>query len=283
VDQVAYGTGANTIGGNNNFVTDPATRFLQVFGPGGGTFGGVSAPGPVLVELRVDDGSAQYNLALTDASGVAGAALLLGTDGAGPFITGLYDGTNFSTISFLTNGNLHLQSSFVSGTPLFLDLTADGNLVIAPAVGQGIAISGSTSGVAKIGVASVAGTPAQINLPIATGSAGQVLSTDGGTPQQTSWITVGGGTTLVASGNATLSVTAIPANTAQTVVTVAAIGVLATDSIEWAFNAIPGTGYNEGLYVLVYPSAGNVNFLVVNGTANAYTPGAAVLNWRVIR
>jgi hypothetical protein len=78
-------------------------------------------------------------------------------------------------------------------------------------------------------------------------------------------------------------VTAIPANTAQTVVTVAAIGVLATDSIEWAFNAIPGTGYNEGLYVLVYPSAGNVNFLVVNGTANAYTPGAAVLNWRVIR
>jgi hypothetical protein len=91
------------------------------------------------------------------------------------------------------------------------------------------------------------------------------------------------GASVIANGNATLSVTAIPANTAQSVVTVAATGVLATDSIEWAFNAIPGTGYNQGLYVLAYPSAGAVNFLVVNGTANAYTPAAAVLNWRVVR
>lgn len=95
--------------------------------------------------------------------------------------------------------------------------------------------------------------------------------------------TASGGATLIANGNATLSVTAIPANTAQSVVTVSATGVLATDSIEWAFNTIPSTGYNQGLYVLAYPSAGAVNFLVVNGTANAYTPAAAVLNWRVIR
>src|SRR6202163_3386646 len=53
----------------------------------------------------------------------------------------------------------------------------------------GIKFDGTTSGSAIINVASVAGTPAQINLPTTTGTPGQVLSTDGGTPQQTSWIT----------------------------------------------------------------------------------------------
>jgi hypothetical protein len=87
----------------------------------------------------------------------------------------------------------------------------------------------------------------------------------------------------IASGTAALGTTAIPANTAEATVTVAAAGVLATDSIEWAFNAAPGTGYVTGLYVLAYVTAGNVNFVVVNPTAGALTPAAATLNWRVIR
>jgi hypothetical protein len=93
----------------------------------------------------------------------------------------------------------------------------------------------------------------------------------------------GSGSTTIASGNATLPVTAIPANTAGTVVSVSAPGVLASDAIEWAFNAIPGIGYNEGIYVLAFASPGAVNFMQVNGSANAYTPGPAVLNWRVVR
>jgi hypothetical protein len=48
---------------------------------------------------------------------------------------------------------------------------------------------GNAGGKAIIGVAAAAGTPAKINLPQVTGTVGQILSTDGGTPQQTSWIT----------------------------------------------------------------------------------------------
>jgi hypothetical protein len=71
-------------------------------------------------------------------------------------------------------------------------------------VGQGLTVGspitsgletfvGSSSGQASIGVANAAGTPNSILLPTATGSAGQVLTTNGGSPQQTSWTTVSGG------------------------------------------------------------------------------------------
>jgi hypothetical protein len=50
-----------------------------------------------------------------------------------------------------------------------------------------LTLLGSTSGSASIGVAAAAGTPNQINLPTTTGTAGQVLTTDGMNPQQLSW------------------------------------------------------------------------------------------------
>lgn len=97
----------------------------------------------------------------------------------------------------------------------------------------------------------------------------------------------GGGATVIASGTAALGVLGIATLSSAAVVTVSAPGVLATDSIEWAFNAAPGSGYSgiatSGLFVLAYVSAGNVNFLVINPTAGSITPPAATLNWRVIR
>lgn len=63
----------------------------------------------------------------------------------------------------------------------------NGNLTLSK--GGKITFQGATSGAAAVGVPAVAGTPAQINMPIATGAAGQVLSTDAATPQQTSWVT----------------------------------------------------------------------------------------------
>lgn len=59
-----------------------------------------------------------------------------------------------------------------------------------PSIANPITLSGSTSGSAQVGTAAVAGTPARINLPTTTGTNGQFLKTDGGTPQQTSWGTV---------------------------------------------------------------------------------------------
>lgn len=51
--------------------------------------------------------------------------------------------------------------------------------------------NGTTSGSATVGVAAVAGNPAKLNLPISTGNKGQMLSTDGGNPQQLAWIAPG--------------------------------------------------------------------------------------------
>jgi len=68
-----------------------------------------------------------------------------------------------------------------------------------PSIANPVTLSGSTSGSAQVGTAAIAGTPARINLPTTTGTNGQFLKTDGGTPQQTSWGTVapGGATTQI--------------------------------------------------------------------------------------
>lgn len=75
----------------------------------------------------------------------------------------------------------------------------------------------------------------------------------------------------------------IGATSSDTVVTVAASGVLSTDSIERAFNAAPVTGYTSGLFVQVYVTSGNVNFVVTNPTAGGLAPAAATINWKVVR
>ena len=67
-----------------------------------------------------------------------------------------------------------------------------------------IDLYGSTSGQAGISVAAVAGTPATILLPTTTGSANALLSTNGSTPQQTSWTT---SPTLAAATITNLTVT----------------------------------------------------------------------------
>ena len=102
-------------------------------------------------------------------------------------------------------------------------------------------------------------------------------------------ITAGGTTNTIASGTATLGTTLIASGAAASTVTVAATGVLATDNIMADFNGIPtGTvGYEPSssgmLTIIKYPTAGNVNFIVVNNTGSSITPGAVTLNWRVLR
>lgn len=60
-------------------------------------------------------------------------------------------------------------------------------------VGDGrLCLPGIISGQACITVPDTAGSPADIRLPITTGCVGCILKTDGGTPQQLSWITSSG-------------------------------------------------------------------------------------------
>lgn len=68
------------------------------------------------------------------------------------------------------------------------------------AFGGPVTLNGSSSGSAIIGVAASAGSPNRMNLPTSSGSAGQVLTTDGGSPQQLTWATVTGTGTVTSVG-----------------------------------------------------------------------------------
>jgi hypothetical protein len=82
----------------------------------------------------------------------------------------------------------------------------------------------------------------------------------------------------VASGTAAMTTTAITAGNCGATVTVAATGVLTTDTISWSFNAAPA-GSNAGL--ITWTTAGKVNFAYCPNSAE--TPAAATINWKVVR
>jgi hypothetical protein len=80
------------------------------------------------------------------------------------------------------------------------------------------------------------------------------------------------------STSGALTTAAIGAGACGTTVTVAAAGVVATDSVSFSLNAAPA-GTNAGL--VAWPTAGNVNFAYCPGVAE--TPAAATANFRVTR
>lgn len=88
----------------------------------------------------------------------------------------------------------------------------------------------------------------------------------------------------IATGTAVLPVGALGAGACAAAVTVGATGAATTDTIVWTFNADPGatTGYSTGaLHIYPYVTSGNVNFRLCS--SSALTPGAATLNWKVVR
>jgi hypothetical protein len=96
-------------------------------------------------------------------------------------------------------------------------------------------------------------------------------------------------TVTIASGTATLATSPISSGACASAVTVSGSGIATTDDIIADFSADPTstTGYspsaNGMLTIIKYPTSGNVNFKVCNNTAGSITPGAATLNWRVVR
>jgi hypothetical protein len=97
------------------------------------------------------------------------------------------------------------------------------------------------------------------------------------------------GTQTVASGTIALATAAINTETCATAQTATATGTLSTDSILTSFNGdVSGvTGYAPlvagTLRVDVWPSSNTINIKVCNGTGTSITPGAASLNWRIVR
>lgn len=103
---------------------------------------------------------------------------------------------------------LSLNSQGGTGAGVQIHAFSDGDVTVTSdagnvVIGAGLAVQingpidlvGSNSGQATIQVAATAGNPNPLQLPIATGATGYVLSTDGGNPQQLSWISPASGVT----------------------------------------------------------------------------------------
>jgi hypothetical protein len=87
---------------------------------------------------------------------------------------------------------------------------------------------------------------------------------------------------VIARGTVAMPTSAIGSNTCSATVTVAAVGVLTTDAIDWSYNAAVAVNPGE-LVVNTWATAGNVNFNYCDPASGGVTPVAATLNWRVIR
>lgn len=159
--QVAVGSATNAISGSVNFTYDPVTKALLINGPAGS-----------VISLANPSGQAS----ISGATGTGGLVLQ-----ATP-VNGVYS-------------DLHSGAGHVTG----IGNTAATVWQQDDATGY-TSWGGSTSGRAGIGAAAIAGTPATVLLPTATGAASSLLQSDGATPQQSSWTTTPSLTTVTAAG-----------------------------------------------------------------------------------
>jgi hypothetical protein len=87
----------------------------------------------------------------------------------------------------------------------------------------------------------------------------------------------------IANGTAAMTTAGIAAGACGTTVTVAATGVLTTDTIDVSHNAAATNGNGGNLILNWWPTAGNVNFNYCNPSAGIVTPTAMTVNWSVRR
>lgn len=95
--------------------------------------------------------------------------------------------------------------------------------------------------------------------------------------------------TVVATDSVVVDPGSIGTQTCATAITDTATGALGTDVVSWSFAADPSavTGYAPltagGIYLVVWPSSGQINVKVCNPTASSIDPGSVTLNWQVTR
>lgn len=87
----------------------------------------------------------------------------------------------------------------------------------------------------------------------------------------------------VASGTASMTTALIASGACGTTVTVSATNAATTDTIVTARNAAATNSNGGQLIMNAWPTSGNVNFNYCNPGAGNVTPGAATINWKVIR
>lgn len=199
----------NTIALKTNGVNNPVQNQLNLVAganitltPSGGTVtiaatggGGGGTPGGVTTNIQVNSSGTFYGDNTFTWDHVTGSLFALGT-AVGAVVLAV--GTSQLDYINIDGGTAILSAREPGATA---SVVADNGVAIATNTGSisiggpggvtGITLRGFSSGLCVIGPASVAGTPNRINLPTTTGTSGQVLTTDGANPQQTSWTNAG--------------------------------------------------------------------------------------------
>jgi hypothetical protein len=196
----AAGQVLTTNGGNPQQLTWMST--------GAGSIGGSISNLEVAVGTGTNTIGGSSNLTYNAASGLTVGA----TSGSAEIVLTPSTGSNFATALYAnTDGSFQIAPTVGASAQLTLNQT--GAIISATnTAATQLNFVGATSGAASLGVTAIAGSPNRINLPISTGTAGQALVTNGGSPQQTSWATIAtiGSTisaTQVAYGSGTNTIT----------------------------------------------------------------------------
>jgi hypothetical protein len=280
---VANGDGVLNITENNLIFSTTVSGGIFQLGYTSGSNGRLSfGLDTGILQVNHFEAVSDLNFDIGNNNTVHGSRIACASDGTLTLVNNA--GTSFSSLTF-GGTTASFPSLVVSGTILSTKL-ADGSAFSEFQCSK-LTFPGSSSGQASISVNAAAGTPNPMLMPTSTGTAGQVLTTDGGNPQNLSWSQIPG--QLIASGTQALGTTLIASGAAAATIDVTATGVLATDNVLADFNSDPTStvGYepsaNGMLTIIKYPSAGFVHFIVVNNTGASITPGSVTLNWRAVR
>ena len=184
------------------------------------------------------------------------------TSNAGPYIHGT-DSTGAAANTYLyfdptTSGQMSLEPSVHTGA------STAGNIIVTAGATQTLTNKTLTSPTLTT---PNLGTPSAVTLTNGTG-----LPFTGIASSNSSTATMGTG--AIASGACSAVVTVAAAN-----VTTASV-IVATPTVDPTGVTGYGPSASGSLFIVAYPTAGNVNFKVCNNTNGSITPAALTLNWR---
>jgi hypothetical protein len=196
-----------------------------------------------------------------------GGNLTVGTSGSFGGNVLLYGNTPATSLANVTFGSLVIAGNYWTGS-----VSAEDSWTTAQTLGTG-------------------SNPTSTFTISHTGTSGTVTAKIAGLtfPQPAAGVTTPTLTQTIASGSQALGTTLIASGGSTAFLNISAPGVLTTDNIMADFNSDPTstTGYEPSasgmLTIIKFPTAGYVNFYVVNNTGASITPGAVTINWRVVR
>lgn len=188
---------------------------------------GVSGLGTSVATFLATPTATNLGTAVTSASLVAGTGITV--TGTWPNQTVTATGAGAGTVTVVGAGSLTSTALVTGGgtttiqtaaTTATMDssgnISTPGTVTTAGSASGSITLSGLTSGSAKLTVPAIAGTPADIQFPTTTGISGAIWTTNGASPQVTSWTpyalpaTIAAHQTLVATGTTAVVAKTIP-------------------------------------------------------------------------